>query len=367
MKIAIYNVTTAVKVGGIETFCWEIGKALYELGNDVEIISGEGKELQHSFLKLTIFPFRDRTKFPNFGTRFRKLMERLSFFKNARSYLRNNSWDIFLITKPFDFVTTFYVKKYCPECIIVFVSGGEDFWWFDRWFAKSVDIFVSVSKANAKIIQKRYSREVEIVSNGVDTEKFRPDNNLKIEIKRNFSFDKKKVLLSVGRIVGWKGYQLVIKALNFLPEEYVYIIIGEGEYLPKLRALSQELGVGNRVFFLGKKKHSELPKYYLLGDIFLQPSIGEEAFGITIIEAMATGLPVVGSRSGGIKELIKEGANGYLFDYEGKEHLSELIQKIKLAFERKEELGKKARAFVEKSYTWRECAKNLLSVIRRER
>jgi len=362
MKICLYNVTTAVKIGGIETFCWEMGRALSQLGHKVELLTGKGEEIKYPELKIKTFDFREREKFPDFGRRFRKFMERLSFFFHAKKYLKQISFDVLVVLKPFDFFATKYIKKFHPQCTTVFISGGEDFWWFDKRFSKSIDLMFSVSRANAEIIKNRYKREeVKILPNGVNPEEFRPNPEISANMKRKLGIAEKKVLLSVGRVVGLKGYQLVIKALKKLEEEFVYVLIGDGEYLPKLKELARELGVEKRVFFLGKKPHKDLPVFYLLGDVFIQPSIGHEAFGITVIEAMSCGLPVVGSKSGGIKELIKEGWNGFLFK---KGNVEELEKKIRRAYELRENLGKNARSFVEQNFSWDKIARKFVKMIR---
>jgi len=357
MKICFYNVTTANKIGGIETYCWEMARVLNTLGHQVEIISGKGNLIKYPNLSIKLFSFKPRESFPDLGRRFRKLMERLSFLKNAKDYLKRNHFDAFLVFKPFDFVATKFIKRWHPNCLTIFISGGEDFWWFDRWFAKSVDLFVSVSQSNAQIIKSRYKKEVKVIPNGVDTNLFRPKPELRKKMRKLIGIEDKKVILSVGRVVGWKGYQLVIKALKVLPEDWCYILVGEGEYLEKLKGLAKELEVEKRVFFLGAKKNEELPKYYAVGDVFVQPSIGHEAFGITIIEAMACGLPVVGSKSGGIKELIKNGYNGYLFEIGS---VKDLVQKVNKALEDKETFGTNGRKFVLENFSWEVIAKRFL-------
>ena len=360
MKVCFYNVTTTNKIGGIETYCWEMAKELKTLGYEVEIIAGEGNLIKYPEIPLTLFPFKPRDSFPDLGRRFRKLMERLSLLWNAKDYLKTTFFDVFLVFKPFDFVATKLVKKWHPHCLTVFISGGEDFWWFDRWFVKSIDFFVSVSQSNAQKIKNRYQKKVEVIPNGVNTKLFKPNPEVRKKMRQLLGLENKKVLISVGRIVGWKGYQLVIKALKTLPEDYVYVLIGEGEYLKELKTLANKLNLTNRVIFLGAKKHEELPKFYLIGDVFVQPSIGHEAFGITIIEAMACGLPVVGSKSGGIKELVKNGYNGFLFEVGSVEQLSE---KVKKAFENKEKFGINGREFVKTHFSWEVIAKNFTNTI----
>ena len=167
------------------------------------------------------------------------------------------------------------------------------------------------------------------------------------------------------RYLKYSSLNEVAEHIKEVVRDYIYVLIGEGEYLETLKTKTKKLGVENRVIFLGKKTHKELFKYYVIGDVFLQPSIGHEAFGITVIEAMASGLPVVGSISGGIKELVKEGINGYLFNPYRENFWEELCKKIELSYKKKEFLGSNARKFVEENYSWENCAKKLLLVIER--
>ncbi len=363
MKIAIYNVTTANRIGGIETWCWEIGKWLNKLGCEVHIISGEGDLIKYPELSIFLFPYIQREKFPDLGRRFRKFMERFSFFYYARALLKKEKFDVFIITKPFDFFVAYYVKKINSKCITVFYSGGEDFWYVDKIFKNAIDVWIAVSQSNKEILEKRYNKFVRVIPNGVDIEEFKPDEKKALKIRKKFNLENKKVILSVGRVVGWKGYQNVIKALcEEKLKDFVYVIVGDGEYLEELKRLVKFLNLQERVIFLGKKAHYELSGYYLLGDVFIQPSIGYEAFGIVLIEAMACGLPVVGSSSGGIKELIKNGENGYLID--NPLDIEEISKKIFLAFENRENLGKRGREFVEKNYSWKKIAERFLKEIR---
>ena len=79
MKICFYNVTASFIPGGLETYCWEAGRALARRGHKVSIVAGLGGEPRHDEVELLRFPFRIEQSWPNFGNRFRRLMERLSF------------------------------------------------------------------------------------------------------------------------------------------------------------------------------------------------------------------------------------------------------------------------------------------------
>ncbi len=359
MNFCMYNVTIAMKIGGIETYYWEVSKELKTLGYNVEIITGHGSIIKYKDIKLSQFNFKPRDKIFDLGNRFKKWGERVSFFKNSYPYLKKQKYDIFLIHKPLDFFTCYFMKKNDPELKTVFISGGEDFYGFDKYFAKYVDYMFAVSKDNAKKIEKRYNRKVKVIPNGVDTDKFKPDINSRNRLRKKYSLQNKKILISVGRVVGWKGFQLVIKSLTEL-EDFHYILIGDGEYKQELVKLSKKLNVEKRVHFLGMIDNKELPDFLNMADLFIQPSIGHEAFGITIVEAMACGLPVVASKNGGIVDILTNSNSGFMFEINDR---NKMIKMIKNAYNKKELFSKNARSHVEKNFTWESSAKKLIEEI----
>jgi len=355
MKFCLYNVTTAIKQGGIETFYWEIAKELKKRGIEIELISGQGNFIKYSDIPLKQFDFTSRDKIIDLGNRFRKWGERISFFKNAYPYLKKQNYDYFLIHKPLDFFTAFFMKNINPNLKVIFISGGEDFYGFDKFFSKYIDYMFAVSRDNANIIRTRYKRDVEILHNGVNVELFKKDETIRKELRKKYNLENEKVLISVGRIVGLKGYQLVIKAIKELDVKYV--LIGDGEYLNELKKLAKKEKVDNKVLFLGSVSNNELYKYLNMADVFIQPTIGHEAFGIAIIEAMACGLPVVASKNGGILDIISDGKNGYLFEVN---NIDEMKEKIKYAFASKID----SRKYVIKNFTWEKSVDKLLSNIK---
>ena len=356
MNICLYNVTTASKIGGIETYYWETAKELARRGHEAEIVCGRGNHIKYPEIPLRQFPYTSREKILDLGNRFRKWGERVSFFKSARPYLKKQSYDVILLHKPLDFFVAWAMKKYCPGITTVFVSGGEDFYGFDRYFSRYVDHMFAVSQSNARLIAERYQREVPVIPNGVDVETFRPRPESKEVMRQRFGLKDHPTLISVGRIVGWKGFQLVIEALPSLPD-YRYLLIGEGAHLETLKRLAKEKGVSDRVIFTGPVENHQLPDYLSAADIFVQPSIGHEAFGITLLEAMACGLPVVASDNGGMKEIVKEGVNGALFPIGDIEQMIIKIKSVGIS-------TPDPRPFVLENYTWRMSVDKLLQHIK---
>jgi phosphatidylinositol alpha-1,6-mannosyltransferase len=127
------------------------------------------------------------------------------------------------------------------------------------------------------------------------------------------------VLLTVGRLASserGKGHDRVIAALPALAtirEDIAYLIVGEGDDRPRLEAQAQAAGVADRVVFTGAVSDAELPDYYRVADLFVMPS-AQEGFGIVLLEAAASGLPIVAGNADGSADALADGALGRLID-----------------------------------------------------
>jgi glycosyltransferase involved in cell wall biosynthesis len=148
---------------------------------------------------------------------------------------------------------------------------------------------------------------------GVDIDRFRPDPQAREEWARRFSLGPGEVILStVSYLRPFKNPQILVEACGELARRGVaarLFVAGDGEMLPDLKRLSNRLGVDGRIQWLGNVAD---PKALLqASDIFLLASVGE-AFGLVLAEAMACGVPVVGSRSGSLMEVVADGRTGVL-------------------------------------------------------
>ncbi len=135
--------------------------------------------------------------------------------------------------------------------------------------------------------------------------------------------------------------------------------MGSGEYESRLKGLAKRLKLGKKnVQFLGFVPEKTLIEVYSKSSIFVLPSY-YEGFGIVLIEAMSAGLPLVSVRTGGATEVIEEGKNGYLVDYDNMhEPLLKLLGDEKLRIR----MGKESRKRVEKKYDWKKIAGDVIKV-----
>ena len=362
MKICFYNLTAGFKTGGLETYCWEVGRALAEQGHEVHILGGTGGAPRNDAVKLIALPYRSRDTFPNLGTRFRKLMERVSFAKAALPRLLAENYDAVVVNKPYDFPALWWARCAGMKAVTAVRSGGTEFYFGDRFFARAVDLWLSTSRYNADQVEGRYGHSVVVIPNGVAPELFQPA--LRSAVTRTALGVPAGVplIVSTGRLVGWKGLHLILRALPDLPGVH-YLAIGDGEARPGLETLAREQGVADRVHFAGEVRHDRLPTMLAGGDLFVQPSVGEEAFGISVVEAMASGLPTLVSNQGGLREIVLDGVTGALLPVGDAVAWQAALRSHLADLPRCRTQGEAARTRVLENYTWAANAQRLATLI----
>ena len=213
-------------------------------------------------------------------------------------------------------------------------------------------------------------RIIEIIP-AVDTEQFTPGPKPERLLKKH-GLEGKKLLVTVGRLVERKGHDLVLRTLSIMKNhpELHYVIAGSGPDRERLESLAQELGVDERVTFLGRVDESELADCYRLSDIFVMPNrmiAGRpdsiEGFGMTFIEAGACERPVIGGRSGGALDAVEDGVTGYLIDPEKPRALEEKIVYLLDNPVIAKEMGKRGRERAVRDFTWKKRAGQLMEFI----
>ncbi len=154
--------------------------------------------------------------------------------------------------------------------------------------------------------------KISVIYSGVDVERFNPNNVLRYrrKIRSQFSLgDHTPVILFVGGDWERKGLPQAIKAISYLaPLKPNLLVVGTGD-VSLFKEMASDLGVAEQVVFVGRSQ--EVWKYFAAGDVFLLPTL-YEAFGLTVLEAMASGLPVLVSEKAGAAELIQDGYNGLI-------------------------------------------------------
>jgi glycosyltransferase involved in cell wall biosynthesis len=183
------------------------------------------------------------------------------------------------------------------------------------------------------------------IPHGVDVERFSPDSPPHPAVSED-----RFTLLHVGRLVSRKHIELAIEGLAVADRDDVELLVaGTGDHRSRLEKRARQLGVADRTRFLGFVPEAELPSLYASSDAFLfVPRF--EGFGLTFLEAMASGTPVVGTRTGGLPDLGADGENCVLIDQDAAD-LGAAIERLVDNPNFVEELGANARQTAE-SRTW---------------
>lgn len=181
---------------------------------------------------------------------------------------------------------------------------------------EAADMLVCVSRDTRRraLAQACIAPERAVVVNNTVSDRFRPGD--REAARRKFSIVDDFVLLTVGRLSSeeqYKGHDRVLRALPSLKSSdgrsLRYLIAGDGDDLPRLKQICQDLGCVDKVTFLGHVKNDDLPDLYRAADVFVMPSEGE-GFGIAFLEAMSSGTRSIGLAIGGATDALADGDLG---------------------------------------------------------
>lgn len=370
MKIAMYELLSTVLAGGIQSTIWELSRELCRRGHSVHLFGGAGpiREAVSGDFQVRTFPFIRRERFPDLGTRFRALCERLSFARHALGPLSGGGYDVIFIRKPYDMPAALWARRR-SRARVVFKSGGTEFLPGYRACARRLDAFLACSRFNAEQIRARTGLLPMVHYNGVNPALFRPlprDEALAASL----GIDSEEfVALSVVRLVGWKGIQVAIQAMDALRRHgrYRLLVVGDGDYRPKLEAQVRELGLGGVVTILGAVPRTEVPRYYSLAGAAVFPSIGDDAFPNSVVEAMACGVPVVATTSGGIPEAVLTEETGLLVPRRDADGLAGALTRLAGDAALGRAMGEKGRMRAVERFDWSRLTEELLAVFEGER
>jgi spore coat protein SA len=216
---------------------------------------------------------------------------------------------------------------------------------------------------------------------GVDPEKFisrwsERGAELRQESIRRRCLQGKNIVLYVGRLIPIKGVHHLLKAMQQIAAEVpnsVLLVVGSAfygsdrvtPYVKQLHRLGKKLR--DNVQFIPYVPHSQIPEWFRLADVLVVPSNVNEAFGLVNVEAMASGVPVVATRAGGMKEIIEHGKTGYLIDAPRlPDELAPWIVSMLTQEGQVERMGAESELRVLEHFTWYKTAERFLELYKTE-
>lgn len=215
---------------------------------------------------------------------------------------------------------------------------------------KRLKLVVANSQFTANTIIQEYpnaASKVRLCYKSVDVERYR---NVIKNLESMPHDPERQDILFVGSNMHRKGVPDLIKAAPGVIKEHPetrFVIVGKDKAVPQLEVLCHELKVDQNFEFAGWRSQADLLTYYERAAIFIMPSL-TEALGVTFLEAMAAGVPVIGTNVGGIPEIIQNGVNGLLVPAESPSAITEALNRLLADKQLRESLAENARATLKK-------------------
>lgn len=221
---------------------------------------------------------------------------------------------------------------------------------------RKADIVQSISNFLADFAKSMgYKKQVVVIPNGVDLSRFSEEIDIakKTEIENFLKKEKDDIfMITSSRLTYKNAVDDVIKAMPYIDPKVTFLVLGVGEDEKKLRCLARDLGVRERVKFLGFIDQKDLPIFLQISDIFIRPS-RTEGFGVSFVEAMASGLPIIATPVGGIVDIIDDLETGVFVSPNNPKSIAEKVNFILKEDLLREKIIKQAKEKATCCYDWK--------------
>ncbi|MEO0139531.1 MAG: glycosyltransferase family 4 protein [candidate division WOR-3 bacterium] len=317
--------------GGISEHIHQLSKNLRDLGWETYILTTNFKEKVGFDEPPWVYRVGFPIKIPVNGS-----IAPVAFSPRINLYvkeiLRNNGFDIVHIHGQVAPTLPILALKYSNSInVITFHAAyrknilAKTFKPYIKGYFSRINGFIAVSPAAIEPILKHFGNiDYRIITNGVDVEKFNPN---KKPLQHLMGY---KNILFVGRPEPRKGLRFLINAMTIILSKVPnarLIVVGSGPLLGYYKSLVPE-EIKDRVLFEGAVDSDVLPRYYRSADVFVSPATRSESFGMVLLEAMASGVPVVATNNEGYRYVVKDGENGLLSEPENEVDLANKIIRV---------------------------------------
>ncbi|MFN3133962.1 MAG: glycosyltransferase family 4 protein [Candidatus Kryptonium sp.] len=351
-NLELLYVISTLSWGGLEMYILQIVNGLVKKGHNITVACNSAGKLFQELTK-TFNGEKRAIEIVNLGD---------NFFKNLKTLLKilkRKKFHVIHVFRSSDlkFVALALILRGDDSAIILDPQIGVGVKKKDllhKMLYRKVDAMIAISKD----VMNGFLRnlpvnvgKIKLVYPGIDVERFKFRDESRRRIREEFGLGDEIVIGVVSRFSPGKGHEELFRAFKILMGEFNNVkllvvggsTVGEVDYFRSLQKLADELGINNKTIWVGFRK--DVQDVLCAFDIFVAPSHAE-AFGLSLVEAMATELSVVATRSAGFLDIISNGTNGLFFE---KGNYEDLAEKIKLLIKDKEfakQLGKKARETV---------------------
>ncbi|MGF1647948.1 MAG: glycosyltransferase family 4 protein [Kineosporiaceae bacterium] len=269
---------------------------------------------------------------------------------------------------------------------VVASTHGHEVWWSRapgarrvlRRIAAEVDSLTFVSADTGRRIAAALppggAARMTILRPGVDADRFAPEPMARAELRERLGVGEAALVLAVSRLVRRKGVDALLSAWGSVRDTMPgarLVVVGDGPDRARISRLTGRLG-GERagIHLVGARPWAELPRWYAAADLFALPvrtrlaGLEPEAFGIAYLEAAASGLPVVGGRSGGTGEAVVDGVTGRLVTGRDPTAVAAAVTQLLKEPDRGRAWGERGREWVRTERTWQVSGRRLSELLR---
>ena len=366
MKIAILVPLFPPKwLAGTEIATYNIAEHLAKRGHDVHVVTTLDKGLPREGTEQGFYVHR--IGFPR--VRFLGIM---IFWLKALLLLKKLKPDVVHAQSTTMGIPGILAKRLLKKPYTVYGRGSEVYlpWLFKTPISKLIlrraDVVIALTEDMKTEMQKISSRDVAVIPNGIDLESYE-DLPTKAAIRDRLGLNSAdSIILFVGTLRPVKGLKYLIQAMNIVRQKDTnvrLILVGDGVGRQSLERFVKELDLGDRVTFVGKVPNEKVPEYMSASDVFVLPSLSE-GFPVTILEAMASGLPIVATRVRGLPEIVKDGESGFLVEPRNPEQLADRVLTLLKNEDSRQRMIMNNRNKVQQ-YSWENTVGQLEAIYRR--
>ena len=364
MKVAIIITRYYPFIGGAEVFAQEFAEYLVKRGWEVDVITMCPDRSLNKLEKINnVMVHRikvGRIKYLSFLISYIRLLWYILKLNKAKNYDL-----IHAVSDGLPSIIAITIKKLKRKSSIITIQGGNISAGFEnslsgrllrklqKWSFRNADLVHVISQSLAKGAKKLGAENIVVIPNGVDNQFFKPIDKEQLRKRHDFSTEE-NIVISVARLNPVKGIDCLIKAVALVVEKITnlrLIVVGDGEQREELEGLIAQLHLDPNVQLLGFLPRRQIPEYLNLADVFVLPS-RHEGLGIALIEAMACGVPVIGSNVDGIVDIIDSGKNGILVPPDNEKALAEGIERLLCDKNLRDKFIKEGLRKVEEKFLW---------------
>lgn len=374
MRLALVTQDFLPEVGGIQTYSYELALRLHEKCEHFMVVAPACRGAAETDRRLPYPVYRVKARNDLLGPASIPNLPAYWYKKNIDTvfHAQWQSLPVSVLAKKAGVIRYLFVAAHARELLFNPLEKSilpER--WYDRYrdyLLDKADHFFPVSDFTADLIHRLDidRQKITTVINGTDPGKFYPK---KVPgLRKKWGLKDERILMTITRLNARKGIDTVLRSLPAILDRFPdlkYVIVGGGEFEPRLKELVRELNLGDAVIFTGRVSYEELNDYYNLCDLFVMPSISDypnvEGFGIVFLEANACEKPVIGSTSGGIPSAVVDGETGLLVEERKPDRLAKAVIELMSDPERMRKMGKNGRERVLNEANWNAVSEKLFN------